>query len=69
MKLTNNDKPVKIVPNDIHLGMYRLEWEDGVKSEDMYNWTRANDILKNYELYRSSMERSERMFGLEGGTH
>lgn len=33
--------------------MYRLEWADGMKSEDMYNFTRAWDILNNYDYYRN----------------
>lgn len=35
--------------------MFRLEWKDGVLSEDMYNLTRAKDILKNYGEYRKNM--------------
>ena len=38
-------------------GMYRLKWPDRVLSEDFYNLTRANDILKNYEEYQDNMNR------------
>lgn len=34
--------PIRITKDTQYSEMYRLEWEDGVKS-DMYNLTRAND--------------------------
>ena len=48
-------KPIKIVKDQKYPGMYRLKWKDGVLSEDMYNLTRAHDILLNYEEYRANM--------------
>lgn len=83
MTKREEEKPVRVIEDKKHKGMYRLEWEDGTMSigtsdpkpwekgghYGFYNLTRANDILKNYDLYVSSMERSERMFGLETPTH
>lgn len=51
-------KPVRLVNDVTYDQMYRLEWEDGVKSQDMYNLTRAKDILKNYSSYRKYMKQS-----------
>lgn len=59
------NSPDKIVQDTKYSTMYRLEWSDGVQSADFYNFTRANDMLKNYALYIASMERSERMFSLD----
>lgn len=52
-------KPYKIIEHKKYKGMYYLVWEDGVKSQDFYNLTRANDILKNYDLYRYNMQRPD----------
>jgi hypothetical protein len=54
-KLTNDDIPIAVDHDMKYEGMYRLRWADGVVSEDMYNLTRAKDILKNYQLYRQHM--------------
>lgn len=53
--MNNNDKPEKVVEDKHFIGMWRLEWADGVLSEDMYSLTRARDILKNYDEYRYYM--------------
>lgn len=50
-------KPVRILKDKKYEDMYRLQWEDKVLSEDMYNLTRAHDILLNYDLYRYNMKR------------
>jgi hypothetical protein len=50
-------KPTKVVVDDEYEFLYRLEWEDGVKSEDKYNITRAMDILRNYDAYELNMVR------------
>lgn len=34
-------RPVKVIPDSTYPGMYRVEWEDGVLSQDFYNYTRA----------------------------
>lgn len=47
--------PVKITQDRKYPSQYRLEWKDGVQSEDFYNLTRANDILNNYASYRYNM--------------
>jgi hypothetical protein len=49
-------KPTSIVKDTKYPNMYRLKWEDGILSEDFYNFTRAKDILRNYDLYRRNME-------------
>ena len=41
-------KPVKIVPDRLFKGLYRLAWADGTLSADFYNLTRANDNLRYY---------------------
>ena len=51
--------PIKITKDTKYPNMYRLVWEDGVFSEDMYNLTRANDILKHYDGYVDDMRKSE----------
>lgn len=48
-------KPNTIIKDAVYPNMYRLEWKDKVLSEDMYNLTRAKDILKNYSEYRYNM--------------
>ncbi len=45
------EKPTKIVKDMKYSNMYRLQWKDRVQSEDFYNLTRANDILRNYLEY------------------
>ena len=50
-------KPIKIIPDDIHPKMYRLQWPDGVKSQDFYNQTIATDILNNYDTYVNNMKK------------
>lgn len=58
-------QPKEIIEDKVYKGMYRLKWSDGVLSEDFYNLTRANDILANYDLYVSSMKRSDLMSSLK----
>lgn len=58
-------KPTKIVEHKKYQGMYYLVWEDGVKSQDFYNLTRANDILKNYDEYRLNMLKRDPTFTLK----
>lgn len=50
-------KPIEVVADTKNIGMYRLRWKDGTLSEDFYNQTRANDILKNYDQYRENMRK------------
>jgi hypothetical protein len=57
--MLSEEKPVRIIPDKVHPKMYRLEWEDGVLSEDMYNWTRTNDILNNYDEYVNNMNKRD----------
>lgn len=59
MKLINEDKPIYIDYDLKYDGVYRLRWADGAVSMEMYNLTRANDILKNYKQYRHSMRMRE----------
>jgi hypothetical protein len=49
------NKPIKVVQNSTYPDMYRLEWKDGIQSQDMYNLSRAHDILRNYREYRKNM--------------
>jgi hypothetical protein len=54
-------KPVKIVKDSEYSNMYRLQWKDKIQSEDMYNLTRAKDILRNYlEYHKNSLARAPR---------
>lgn len=50
------DKPIKVVQDTKYPTMFRLQWADGVLSEDFYNKTRAHDILRNYDNYVKNME-------------
>jgi len=34
---------IKTIPEEAHVGCYRLEWPDGSKSDDFYNWDRAHN--------------------------
>lgn len=52
---TTINKPIKIIKDEKYPDMYRLQWKDGVLSQDMYNLTRAKDILKNYREYAKNM--------------
>lgn len=54
-------KPVKVIKDLEYPDMYRLKWKDKVLSEDMYNLTRANDILRNYDEYLANMESRDRI--------
>lgn len=62
--MNNIDKPTKIVKDKEHKGLCRLKWADGVFSEDLYNLTRAKDILKNYDAYRYNMTKRTEGFDL-----
>ena len=57
--MTNEDWPIKIVKDKIYPDMYRLKWEDGVLSEDMYNLSWAHDIFLHYAEYRENMRRRD----------
>lgn len=64
--MNNEDKPIMIIEDQDHTGMFRLLWEDGVLSEDFYNATRANDILNNYDEYRNNMTKTNLPRDLKG---
>lgn len=49
-------EPIEVVEDKVYKLMFRLKWSDGVLSADFYNFTRANDILRNYDLYVMGME-------------
>lgn len=65
------DKPVRIIPHEKYLGMYRLQWENGDVSAGttnpkpwmpgghygFYSKTWATHILNNYELCLQNMEK------------
>jgi hypothetical protein len=55
-------KPTAIVPDAKHAGMFRLKWPDGVLSNDMYNQTRASDILRCYDGYVHLMRQRGNQF-------
>jgi hypothetical protein len=59
----SGQKPTNIVPDRRYPGMFRLRWRNGDLSADMYNLTRANDILRNYDRYVESMAKADRMKG------
>jgi hypothetical protein len=46
-------KPVWVVPDMEHYGMFRLEWRDGSRSADCYNAARAADMLRRYPEYKA----------------
>jgi len=50
------NKPVDIVQDATYPNLYRLKWEDGVLSDDLYNRTRAVEILRNYDFYANVTE-------------
>lgn len=54
-------KPIRAVVDSKYPNMHRLQWEDGVLSADMYNLTRANDILRNYDRYVDNMVKADRL--------
>lgn len=54
-------RPVEVVPDSKHAGLYRLRWADGMLSADCYNRTRANDILRRYDGYVDDMRRAAEM--------
>jgi len=56
-------KPTNIVPDRRYPNMFRLRWRNGDLSADMYNLTRANDILRNYDRYLADMATADRMKG------
>lgn len=43
------DRMVKIIPESRYPGMYYLELEDGKRSRDFYNITRATELLRRVE--------------------
>jgi hypothetical protein len=45
-------RPCRVEPCRAHPGQWRLAWRDGTLSQDCYNRTRAEDILRRYDLYR-----------------
>ena len=53
-------KPTSIVADSKYPSMYRLQWADGMLSADMYNLTRAKDILRNYDAYVDRMKMKDR---------
>lgn len=54
-------RPIEVVADNKHPGLYRLHWPDGVLSADCYNRTRAEDILRRYDGYIEGMRQSELM--------
>jgi hypothetical protein len=54
-------KPTSVVPDSKYPSMFRLQWDDGVLSADMYNLTRAKDILRNYDRYVDDMVKGDRL--------
>ncbi len=55
-KVISEEAPIKIVVYSKYPGMYRLQWKDGTSSVDMYNLTRAKDILRIYSDYVANMK-------------
>jgi hypothetical protein len=58
--------PIKITEDTVYPSQYRLEWADGVLSEDFYNKTRATDILNNYKLRRYEMKKTDPRVSFKG---
>lgn len=52
-------KPTEVVQDETYQNLYRLKWPEGVLSEDLYNKSRATDILLNYDSYVADMKKSE----------
>lgn len=48
-------KPKRVVADTKYPNMYRLEYDDGKIFHEMYNKTRALDILKHYGDYVAAM--------------
>jgi Helix-turn-helix domain of resolvase len=55
MTAMTDSKPIRVVPDAKYPTMLRLQWADGTLSADMYNLTRANDILRHYDGYLERM--------------
>lgn len=50
---------VEIKKHKKHKGMYYLEWEDGTKTLDFYNISRAKEIRRNPESYAELSKSTE----------
>jgi hypothetical protein len=50
--MTEEELPIAVVADKYVPLMFRLKWKNGDLSDDFYNETLANDILKNYSKYR-----------------
>jgi hypothetical protein len=59
--MSDRNRPISIVPDSKYPNMHRLQWADGVLSQDMYNLTRAKDILRNYDKYTDNMVKADRL--------
>lgn len=52
-------KPIKIIPHERYHNLWYVVYSDHEKG-DFYNKTRALDILRNYEYYRTMGHEKER---------
>ena len=43
--------PTEVVQDTKYKSMFKLRYDDGVLDTRIYNYTRANDILNNYDYY------------------
>ena len=46
--ILDTDTGVSVVPDSVYDNMYRIMWNDGTVSEDMYNFTRARENARTY---------------------
>lgn len=61
--MTKEELPIAVVADKYVPLMFRLKWKNGDLSNDFYNETRANDILKNFIQYRDDMKRRKPLKG------
>lgn len=53
-------RPVEVVQDNIHQHLYRIKYDDGAVSDEMYNKSRAVDVLHQYDWKVEQMKKSDR---------
>lgn len=51
--------PIEVIQDTQHQHMYRIKYDDGVISEEMYNLSRANQVLQFYDLLLENQRKQE----------
>jgi len=50
---------MKLVPHETHKGMFWIEWPDGSRSDDFYNYTRASDHMSKIKITEARRAREK----------